>query len=375
MLKNWHPSTFTIFAFEVSHFVLGENKKISFICIKFRFMTLNDRIELLSLLGKHLLKFDDPLKGTILRTYHGNRWFTEENIEQSISAIANHFLDKEKLTNWINRYNFSEPQAPKNVGLVMAGNIPMVGFHDWLCTFVSGHHAQIKLSEKDKFLLPYAVNFLSEIEPKVNNTNVFSERLKELEAVIATGSNNSSRYFEAYFGKYPNIIRKNRTSIAVLSGNESEEELMELGKDIFHYFGLGCRNVSKIYVPKDFDFQNFMKTMHEFKEIIHHHKYKNNFDYNFSLLILNKIKHYSNGCLLVHESEILHSRITSLHYEFYESTEQVITNIRTQLDEIQCIVSSLSDDQLPFIPLGSSQEPGLSDYADNIDTFQFLIDL
>lgn len=338
-------------------------------------MTLNDRIELLSLLGKHFLKNDDALKATVLKTYYGNRWFTEDNIQQSIAAISKQFLEKEQLNSWINQYDFTEPESPKTVGLVMAGNIPMVGFHDWLCTFISGHKALVKLSEKDKFLLPYSIDFLSEIEPKVKEFTVFSDRLSDLEAVIATGSNNSSRYFEAYFGKYPNIIRKNRTSIALLTGKETKEELFELGKDIFNYFGLGCRNVSKIYVPKDFDFMLFMETMHEYNEMIHHHKYKNNFDYNFSLLILNKIKHYSNGCILVHENESLHSRIASLHYEFYESTEQVLTTIRKQQDEIQCIVSSQSNDQLPTIPLGTSQEPSLSDYADNVDTLQFLIDL
>ncbi len=339
-------------------------------------MTLKDKIELLSLLGKHLLQMDDALQATILRTYHGNRWFTEENTKQSIHAVAEQFLDREKLTEWTNQYQLSdEIEVPKTVGLVMAGNIPMVGFHDWLCTFISGHKSQIKLSEKDKFLLPYAVNFLADLEPNVKELTTFADRLSGIEAVIATGSNNSSRYFEAYFGKYPNIIRKNRTSVAILTGKETKEELLELGKDIFNYFGLGCRNVSKIYVPKDFDFQNFMETMHEFKEIVMHHKYKNNFDYNFTLLILNKIKHYSNGCLLVHESELLYSRIASLHYHFYESIDQVTADVQGHTDEIQCIVSKDVIGDLSTIQLGKAQAPTLSDYADNVDTLEFLISL
>jgi len=338
-------------------------------------MTLEDRIELLSLLGKQFLKFEDALQAAMLKTNHHNRWFTEENIKQSITSISQQFLDKELLNNWVKSYNIKESKTHKSVGLVMAGNIPMVGFHDWLCTFVAGHKSVVKLSEKDKFLLPFAVDFLSEIAPEVKTTTVFSDRLSEIDAIIATGSNNSSRYFESYFGKYPNIIRKNRTSVAVLSGNETREDLLELGKDIFNYFGLGCRNVSKIYIPKHFDFQQFMKVMHEYNEMIHHHKYKNNFDYNFSLLILNKIKHYSNGCLLVHESELLHSRIASLHYEFYDSTDQLVQSINQNQEDIQCIVSGKSIDKLKTIPFGKSQEPTLSDYADQVDTMSFLANL
>jgi len=338
-------------------------------------MTLKDRIELLTILGKQFLKFDDTLQGAILKTFHGNGWFTQDNVKQSINAIAHQFLDKERLTNWADAYPIKEQTVPKNVGLVMAGNIPMVGFHDWLCTFVSGHKAVIKQSEKDQHLLPYALNFLADIEPKVKQLTTFSERLNGMDAVIATGSNNSSRYFEAYFGKNPNIIRKNRASVACLTGKETKEQLLALGKDIFNYFGLGCRNVSKIYIPKDFDFQNFMATMHEFKEIINHHKYKNNFDYNFSILILNKIIHYSNGCLLVHESELLHSRIASLHYEFYESTDQLLANLQQHQDDIQCLVADEPLGEFNTIPFGKTQEPSLTDYADNIDTMNFLVNL
>lgn len=338
-------------------------------------MTVQDRIELLSLLGKHFLKFDDSLQAAILSTYHHNRWFTQENVMQSIRAIAKEFLDKEKLTDWISAYDIPNAAPKKNVGLVVAGNIPLVGFHDWLCTFITGHKALVKSSEKDKFLLPYAVNFLSEIAPPVKELTEFTERLNTIDAVIATGSNNSSRYFDAYFGKYPNIIRKNRTSVACLTGKETKEDLLELGKDIFSYFGLGCRNVSKIYVPKDFDFENFMETMHEFKELVLHHKYKNNFDYNFTILILNQIKHYSNGCLLVQESELFYSRIACLHYEFYNTEEEMEAKILAHQDEIQCIVSTKPIGKLVSLPFGKTQTPGLTDYADNVDTLQFLVDL
>lgn len=362
--------------FDIRHsFLFFRIKNVVYLHQNLTFMKLKDRIELLSLLGKHLLKLDDSLKATILRTYHNNQWFTEENVIQSIKAVAAQFLDKDKLTNWTGQYPIPEVEKPKTVGLVMAGNIPMVGFHDWLCTFVSGHKAMVKLSEKDKLLLPYAVNFLCDIEPKVKELTTFSDRLSNMDAVIATGSNNSSRYFETYFGKYPNIIRKNRTSVAILTGKESRDELLELGKDIFNYFGLGCRNVSKIYVPKKFDFQVFMEAMHEFKELVLHHKFKNNFDYNFTLLILNKIKHYSNGCLLVHESELLYSRIASLHYHYYESIEQVTADLKAQKDEIQCIVSKDGVPGITTTELGKTQEPGLTDYADNVDTLSFLVNL
>ncbi len=338
-------------------------------------MNLSNRIDLLALLGKHLEKESEELQAVITKTFIHNGWFTVENIKESIRAISTQFLDKAKLEKWAAQYRIADIQQPKNVALVMAGNIPLVGFHDWLCVFLSGHKAIVKLSDKDKFLLPYIFDFLSDLEPSVENYVQTTGFLKDFDVVIATGSNNSARYFESYFGKYPHIIRKNRTSVAVLEGNETKEELLELGKDIFKYFGLGCRSVSKIYVPENYDFEFLMETLHEFKDIVLHHKYKNNFDYNFTLLILNKIKHYSCGCLLLREGESLHSRIAGMHYEVYHDVEDLKTHFKEKAEEIQCIVSKKTIGDLPITPLGKSQEPSLTDYADGVDTMAFLTNL
>lgn len=337
-------------------------------------MTLSNRIELLSLLGRHLLKFEDRLEQTILQTYYQNRWFTQENTRKSIEAIARQFLDKEKLIQWTNAYQIKEEVVAKRVGLVMAGNIPLVGFHDWLAVFITGHSSKIKLSDKDKLLLPYFIDFLVDLEPQLKDYFEVCDFLKEFEMVIATGSDNSARYFEAYFGKYPHIIRRNRTSVAILNGKESKEELLALGDDLFSYFGLGCRNVSKIYVPEGYDFNFLMETLHEFKEIVLHDKYKNNFDYNFSLLILNRIKHYSNGCVLMHEAESLHSRIASLHFEYYQSEDDLMAKITDKQEEIQCIVSNSKIGAHSVTPFGEAQHPGLFDYADGVDTVSFLLE-
>ncbi len=335
-------------------------------------MKLKDRIELLSVLGKKLSKSDEQLDTVVRKAYHHNRWFVEDNVRASIRAICQEFLDKDKLTAWTSQYDFDSERNAKTVGLVMAGNIPLVGFHDWLCTFIAGHKSMIKLSEKDKILLPYILDFLADIAPETKEQNIVVDFLKDFDAVIATGSNNSSRYFETYFGKYPNIIRKNRTSVAVLNGKESEEELMNLGQDIFKYFGLGCRNVSKIYVPKGFDFERLLEVLHEYREIVLHHKYKNNFDYNFSMLILNKIKHFSNGCLLIHENESFHSRIADLHYSVYKDITNLAAHLNENAEQLQCVVTGMELPLLETVKFGETQTPTLSDYADGVNTLQFM---
>src|SRR5690606_29335128 len=211
-------------------------------------MIFGERIEALANLGERLLQKDDYLEAVMHRTHYNNAWFTIENQQRAIKAIAEHFLHKEKLQNWVAAYNLPEPKDQKTIGLVMAGNIPLVGFHDLVCVFVAGHKALIKLSEKDQYLLPYLLKLFAQANPKTEGYFEITEKLQGFDAVIATGSNNSARYFETYFGKVPNIIRKNRNAVAVLDGSENGEELMRLGKDVFRYFGLGCRNVSKLYV-------------------------------------------------------------------------------------------------------------------------------
>ena len=276
-------------------------------------MNLKDRIDVLVELGKNLQNKSEELKSLVVVSHHQNLWFTEENIYKAIDSIIDRFLQLQLLEEWLSNYKITENREMQSVGLVLAGNIPLVGFYDMMCVFLAGHKSKIKLSEKDKTLIPHFIKIMSESNPEVSDYFEIVERLDNFDAVIATGSNNSARYFESYFGKFPNIIRKNRNAVAILSGDESKTQLNALGVDVLQYFGLGCRNVSKLYLPEGFDFKPLLEAFHEFKEIVLHDKYKNNFDYNYTLLILNKIKYEANGCILMTEETSLQSRIAQLH--------------------------------------------------------------
>jgi hypothetical protein len=336
-------------------------------------MTLKDRIELLVALGEYLKSDSEALNAVITQAYIQNRWFTTENSKKAISNIANEFLDKEKLENWAKSYKIeADNSIEKSVGIVMAGNIPLVGFHDFLCVFVAGHKAVIKPSDKDKVLLLHLFDFLSNQNEAFKNYIELTQRLTTFDAVIATGSNNTARYFEAYFGKYPNIIRKNRTSIAVISGDETLEELILLGIDVFEYFGLGCRNVSKLFVPKDYSFELMMEAFHHYKEIVLHNKYKNNYDYSYTLLTMNKIPTIFGTCVLMTENDGLQGRISQLFYNQYEDEKSLKKDLLSQKEGIQCVVSNSTIEGLPNVGFGQTQQPSLSDYADGVDTMAFL---
>ncbi len=336
-------------------------------------MTSIERITALSRLGELLLQPDDYLDAIIHRTEYNNPWFTKENQQMAIQAIATEFLDKNKLEKWAAAYPIADEPPMKTVGMVMAGNLPLVGFHDLVCTFVAGHKAKIKLSDKDKFLLPYLLQLLEKYTPGAGAYFEIVEQLTGFDAVIATGSNNSARYFEAYFGKYPHIIRKNRNAVAVLDGSESSDDLHALGKDIFRFFGLGCRNVSKLYLPQGYDFQPLMEALHEWREIANHSKYRNNFDYNLALLMLNQVPYFNNGCIIRTENKAIASRIAMLHYEFYEDKNWLEMELAGRQEEIQCIVAKPQLISLPTIAFGKTQEPGLMDYADGVDVMEWLI--
>ena len=344
---------------------------------EYRRMQLEDRLLLLIRLGTHLRAPDDYLDAVIHRTAHRNLWFTEANQRLAIEAIATQMLDEQKLRAWVAAYALSEPVVPQVVGLVLAGNIPLVGFHDVLCTFVAGHRAQIKLSEKDQFLLPYLLELLGRFDPRANAYFELVQRLHDFDAVIATGSNNTSRYFEQYFGKYPHIIRRNRNAVAVLSGEETDAQLLALGDDIFRYFGMGCRNVSKLYVPEGYDFNRLLEVLHDnFKQLVRHSKYKNNYDHNSALYILNQVPFYNNGCLLLTENDALTSPIAGLHYSYYQDLPTLEAELNERAEEIQCVVSELPlRIESPLFSLGQAQRPGLADYADGVDTLAFLRDI
>jgi hypothetical protein len=336
-------------------------------------MNKAERLSALAQLGQRLQEKDEYLEAVMHRTQFNNGWFTIEQQTQAIQSIAQYFLDAEKLKQWLAAYEIPETTTPKTVGLVMAGNIPLVGFHDWLCIFAAGHRAQVKLSEKDQYLFPYLMKLLAQIDERTGGYTELVERLNGFDAVIATGSNNSARYFESYFGKYPHIIRRNRNGVAVLTGEESEAELIALGKDVFQYYGLGCRNVAKLYLPDSYEFDPLLEALHEYREVVLNNKYKNNFDYNYALYILNKADFKANGCIMLVEQPSLQSRIACLHYEQYTDLKAVEKDLEARADEIQCVVAQDGKIARETYSFGNAQAPELWDYADGEDTLAFLL--
>ncbi len=305
-----------------------------------------------------------------------NPWFTPIQVRTSIKNICDTLLNPERINNWFKRYGLPvQPGQPKKIGLVMAGNIPLVGFHDFLCVWLSGHQAVIKLSEKDNRLLPFILDELVNINPSFTSDWEIVERLKGFDAVIATGSNNSSRYFEAYFGAYPHIIRKNRNGVAVLDGNESPADLKLLAEDILTYFGLGCRNVSKILVPHGYNFKPLLDVFDSYPEIQEHNRYRNNVDYQYALVIMNLEPHHTQGQILFRPSTSLLSPMATVFYEEYSDPKTLQVILERDVEEIQCIVSNLNIPGVVTIPLGKSQHPELTDYADGVDVMEFLINL
>jgi hypothetical protein len=327
-------------------------------------------------LGKLIKHPDDELTGLIQTSQNSNGWFTAEQTANAIAALSD-MLNESSLDKWFGQIqNYPSGRSNKKVGLILAGNIPMVGFHDILCVLSAGHTAMIKLSSQDQKLIPYLLKKLTIIEPGFSGRFHFIDRLGESDAVIATGSNNSSRYFEYYFGKLPHIIRKNRNSIAVLSGKETSGQLHDLGYDIFSYFGLGCRNVSKLFVPEKYNFDHFFESIQNFASVGNHHKYNNNYDYNKSIYLVNRVPHLDNGFLLLKQDEQTASPLAVLYYEEYSNQRFLEEKLNSIYEQIQCVVTgfplNLPVQQVAF---GESQHPELWDYADGIDTMQFLLSL
>lgn len=351
-------------------------------------MTKDDRIASFSELGQFLNQFSSPtpirnasvklndsffdeMQTIVERMVHHNGWFTLENVAFSIKQWST-LLTENQLQSWLNRYTLPETTV-KKVGIIMAGNIPLVGFHDFLSVLITGNTALIKLSSHDNQLLPLLSNYLIAIAPEFEEHIVFSkEKLTDFEAIIATGSNNTARYFEHYFGKVPNIIRKNRNSVAILTGNETKAELHLLGEDIFRYFGLGCRSVSKILVPKGYDFDHFFKAIYDYNEIINNAKYANNYDYNKAVYLMSEYKLLDNGFLMLKEDQRYSSPIASLFYEIYENENDLNAVLNQDRNQLQCIVGN---HKLSNTPFGKTQYPTLIDYADGEDIIKFLINI
>ena len=339
-------------------------------------MNLTDRIQLLAKLGDYIALDTEARQAAVLATERNNRWLTKANCLKALHNIAEAFLSVDKLEAWLLNYpQLASVNGGRSVGLVMAGNLPAVGFHDILCTFLVGHKALIKLSEKDSFLIPYMLDFMKKTDLRCASYFEFSTQLKGFDAVIATGSNNSALYFEQYFGKYPNIIRKNRNSVAILYGEETNEDFLKLGIDIFRYFGLGCRSVSKLFVPPGYDFVPLLKALDNYKNIMDHTKYRNNYEYNRSIYLLNNVLHLANDCLMVVEHESMLSRISSVHFEYYDSVDALKKILALEKDDIQCIATKMDLAGVQTVGFGQTQSPELNDFADAIDSIAFLMNV
>ncbi|MEP2512384.1 MAG: acyl-CoA reductase [Reichenbachiella sp.] len=333
-------------------------------------MLLIDRIKSFETLGIRLKNLSsERLNELFVSARNENAWFIEDNIKLAIEGICL-FLKKSEIEQWLSAYDL-EKTVPKRVGLITAGNIPLVGFHDLLCVLLSGHQLMLKLSTKDQTLMRFILDELIDINPDFTSHITVVERLNDADAFIGTGSDNTSRYFEYYFKSKPHVIRKNRTSVAVLTGEEARQDFENLGQDIFQYYGLGCRNVSKVFVPKGYNFNALLDGLKPFDSIADHHKYRNNYDYNKSIYLVNGEPHLDTEFLLVRESEEMVSPISVLYYQEYTSETELESWLQSQETKIQCIVGS-SDGQIPF---GQAQKPRLSDYADGVDTMRFLCEL
>lgn len=332
-------------------------------------MNLEERLALMVRLGKYMMRTEEEEFAAIIQKAHDhNKWFIPEFTKIALRNIAANLLNEEKLRAWIKHYHLDDNISSHKVGIVMAGNIPLVGFHDFLCSFITGQKAVIKCSSKDDQLLPFFVKILIDWDSSVSNYVSFEVMLKNCDAYIATGSNNSSRYFEYYFGKYPSIIRKNKTSIAMLTGEETSDQLSTLADDVYLYFGLGCRNVTKIVVPQGYNFIPLLKAFEKYNYLADFSMYQNNYDYNLALLIMNNKIYMSNKSIILVESEIEFSPVSQLHYSFYDPQTQPQQSISENVN-IQCVVGN------SYIPFGQSQKPELLEYADGVDTMAFLLSL
>ena len=329
-------------------------------------MTLEQRIDAMVHLGKWMKANPPEWQEAKERAAITNPWFTPDFISLAEKNIVEQFLDEKKLQDWAASYNMAnERNKAVTVGLVLAGNIPMVGFHDFLCVWMSGHNQVLKLSSKDPHLLPAILRELYNWHITTQNRVSIAEQLKGCDAYIATGSNNSSRYFDYYFGKFPHIIRKNKTSVAILSGNETKEELDALSNDICQFFGLGCRNVTKIFAPTGYDWAPVLEALNKYRSFIDEHRYKSNYDYHLTLLLMNQQAYWTNGTVLLTEQESIFSPVSQVNIGYYSDMQAIIHELKANPD-VQCMVGK------QLTPFGQAQSPTLFDYADGVDTIAFL---
>jgi hypothetical protein len=341
-------------------------------------MNINQRIEIICGIGKFLKNYLDEkydnnkdhkfveFEKIIIKAQSINPWFTDENIKVNLTYWSEK-LTKTNLKQWLNKYDLNN-NSRKNIAIIMAGNIPLVGFHDFICVFLSGHNSIIKLSNSDNCILPFLTDLIKLPSERIVYSDSF---LKDYDGVIATGSDNTSRYFDYYFKNKNSIIRKNRNSIAILDGEESGCDLKSLSNDIFTYFGLGCRNVSKLYVPRNYNFDSFFNSIFRYKELINNHKYANNYDYNKAIYLMSEYKFLDNGFFIIKEGKEMHTPISTINYEYYDNISVLREKINQQEDKIQCIVSNIEFEGK--VDFGETQNPSLNQYADNMDVMNFLL--
>ncbi len=345
-------------------------------------MTLAERIDVFTNLGKYLRQVvseEDQQPGktsisTLLRKAGlANPWFDKKSVLASLYHLS-FLLEKDALHSWIKKYTPLNFKRQKKVAVVMAGNIPLVGFHDFLCGVLSGHKLLVKMSADDNVLLPFIAKILEKENADISAYYEFcADRLSGFDAVIATGSDNTSRYFDYYFGRHPHIIRKNRNSTAVLSGSETQQELAGLADDICMYYGKGCRSVSHVFVPQNYDFQPLIEKLSAYEDLLEMKKFRNNYIYQKTLAVINGEHILDAGFLILKECDEWASPIATLHFSFYNNTSSVVKSLQASKDKIQCVVTN--EDIAHGIGFGTSQKPGLSDYADGIDTMAFLKNL
>jgi len=329
-------------------------------------MNIQQRINAFNQLGQKINSLSPKeLEEITHKAQSANPWFTPEMVQKAFSGIG-FMLSEGKIDKWLDNYELKDEKIPKIVGIIMAGNIPLVGFHDLICTLLSGNFAAVKPSSEDHFLTQLMIDWITEIEQGFKKNIEVRDKLTQIDALIATGSDNTARYFEYYFREIPKIIRKNRTSIAILDGTESKEDLEKLGDDIFSYFGLGCRNVSKIFTPIGYDLSTVFPHFESYQEIINHHKYRNNYDYYKSIFLVNKTPHLDTGFLLTTSTDDLVSPLSVLYHQEYASKDSLEDALKSWSEKIQCIVGNV------HIPFGKAQMPELWDYSDNIDVISFL---
>lgn len=333
-------------------------------------MSVQSRIENLVKLGVALQDRSEEYDKVSRQAKGNNGWFTHENIDKAITNICASYLDRQHLETWVSKYALVDNKDPKTVALITAGNIPLVGIHDMISIYISGHQVAIKPSSKDKPLTEYVIGLLKKIDPKAP-IEVIST-LDQYDAVITTSTNSNATTFEYYFRHVPNIIRRNRNSIALFYGNETEQDFIALAPDIFDYFGLGCRNVSAMLFPTGFDIESLMRTIDEHVGVIDHNKYINNYDYNNAIFILNKEEFLINKSMLLRKHESLASRIATIHFQYYDTMDDVIKIVNENKEKIQCIVSQHEIKGVDTFRFGQAQSPALWDYADGVDTLDFL---